>query len=432
MSPELHIAAGKSIDESLTAFRENVNQPGTTFSTDHWLLPKLDQLRRLLTSPITQDEAQGLLDVLHQRHWMRDLIEWLESRPVSWGDFFTYRANLKQEELRERADERDRKRAEGLDPYGVVKLVSDDFHPKISDTCPDCGSSEWKSIAYGLLTEDGLEDARRGHFVAGGCTLQDAQRYCLACFNEWPTKPDMNKPAARLEWIERQIVKTLSDYSRQSALADQPPTREEPHVERAWARIDGSVAFLVSFGGKKARITKSPEYARLGGAPAYHAINMLSICDPDDDYGKMCDLAAIAAVRFERAHEPEKNNLYNDWDIVQAHRRERDRGWDEESYRRQRSTENRQKLGKLLKLGRSVPKELPRVFSVSSNVYPKIYRVRFPWGVVRVRSYTAPFELPDYDCRDSCSKAEDSELACDLACAAVMFYEFPKLAGTSS
>jgi hypothetical protein len=87
MSPEVQIAAGKSIEEALTAFRGTVNQPGTIFSTDHWLLPKLDQLRRLLTDPITQDEAQALLDILHQRHWMRDLLEWLESRPVGWRDF---------------------------------------------------------------------------------------------------------------------------------------------------------------------------------------------------------------------------------------------------------------------------------------------------------------------------------------------------------
>jgi hypothetical protein len=55
MSPEVNIAAGKSIDEALTAFRESVNQPDTIFSTDHWLLPKLDQLRGLLTDPIMQD-----------------------------------------------------------------------------------------------------------------------------------------------------------------------------------------------------------------------------------------------------------------------------------------------------------------------------------------------------------------------------------------
>jgi len=57
MRPEERIAAGKSITEALTAFREGVNQKGTTFSTDHWLLPKLDQLRQLLTDPITEDEV---------------------------------------------------------------------------------------------------------------------------------------------------------------------------------------------------------------------------------------------------------------------------------------------------------------------------------------------------------------------------------------
>jgi hypothetical protein len=43
----VQIAAGNSIDETLTAFGENVNQPGTVFSTGHWLLPKLDQLREI-------------------------------------------------------------------------------------------------------------------------------------------------------------------------------------------------------------------------------------------------------------------------------------------------------------------------------------------------------------------------------------------------
>ena len=390
MMPEVKIAAGMSPNEALSALRENVNRPGTTFSTDHWLLPKLDQLRRLLTDPITQDEAEALLDILRQRHWMRGLLEWLESRPVSWSDFHMYRANLKKQELQERADERDRRRVAGLDPYpNEFKLdLPDDFHPKISDTCPDCGSSDWKPIAYGLPTEDTQEDARRGHFVLGGCVFQDAQRYCFACFNSWPTKPDMNKPAGRPEWIERRIVKTRSDYAGLSALADQPTNPEEPHVERAWARIDGSIAFLVSFGGRKARVTKSLEYARLGGAPAYHA-NIITVCDSHDEYGKMCDLASLAAVRFERTHEPEKHNLYNDWDIVQAHRRARDRAWDEESYRWERVKQNRQELSKLLKLARSVPEKLPRVFSVRSDVFPKIYRVRFPWGVVRVGSYLA-------------------------------------------
>jgi hypothetical protein len=83
-------------------------------------------------------------------------------------------------------------RAAGLDPYHEFTSVSDDlvlddFHPKISDTCPDCGSSQWKPITYGLPTEDVQEDARRGHCVLGGCMIEgdDPRRYCLACFNRW-------------------------------------------------------------------------------------------------------------------------------------------------------------------------------------------------------------------------------------------------------
>ena len=65
----------------------------------------------------------------------------------------------------------------------------------------------------------------------------------------------MNKPAGRPEWIEGPIAETRAEYAKLSALADQPPSPEEPHVERAWARIDGSIAFLVSFGETKARVT---------------------------------------------------------------------------------------------------------------------------------------------------------------------------------
>ena len=359
---------------------------------------------------------------------MRDVIEWLESRPVGWGDFFTHRTNLKQEELGKRADERDRRRAEGLDPYGVVKLVPDDFHPQLSDTCPDCGSTDWKPIGYGLPTEDALEDARRGHFVVGGCTLGEARRYCIACFNRWPTKPNMSKPAGRPEWIERQITETRSDYARLSALADQPPSPEEPHVERACARIDGSIIFLVSSGERKARTTKTLEYARLGGAPTYET-SILGV--PYDEYAKTCTLVAVAALRFERNHRPEKHNLYNDWDKVQAHRRERDRRWNENVYRRECVKENRENLSRLLKLARAAPEKLPKVFSIRSSGRQKDFRVRFPWGAVWVQRYQfSLLESPEYRCNASCARAEDPDLARDLACAAAMLAEFPSLVRT--
>jgi hypothetical protein len=85
MSPEERIAAGKSISEALRAFRESLNQLGRMFCTNHWLSPKLEQLQLFLSNPITQNEADALLAVLYKRHWIADLIEWLEEQcPVSW------------------------------------------------------------------------------------------------------------------------------------------------------------------------------------------------------------------------------------------------------------------------------------------------------------------------------------------------------------
>jgi hypothetical protein len=106
MGSEVQIEAGKPVDEALAAFRKSVNQPDTIFSTDHWLLPKLEQLRDLLEDPITQDQAKALLDVLHQRHWMADLIEWLENGSLDWESFFTLRSSLKQEAVKKAAEAR--------------------------------------------------------------------------------------------------------------------------------------------------------------------------------------------------------------------------------------------------------------------------------------------------------------------------------------
>lgn len=83
--------AGNSIQDVLEYFQAHVNSPETIFSTDHWLAPKLETLRGLLTDPVTPDEATALEDVLYGRHQMRDLIEWLDSaHDLSWAEFFPF------------------------------------------------------------------------------------------------------------------------------------------------------------------------------------------------------------------------------------------------------------------------------------------------------------------------------------------------------
>ena len=91
MREEHRIAAGMAREDVVRAVHECVNQPDTMFSTDHWLLPKLDRLRLLLHDPITGDEASALLDVLYKRHYMRDLLEWLARRTEPWSGFFADR-----------------------------------------------------------------------------------------------------------------------------------------------------------------------------------------------------------------------------------------------------------------------------------------------------------------------------------------------------
>ena len=108
-APEERIRKGIGVAEALGSFRELVNQPGTTFSTDRWLLPKLERLSALLHEPITSDEAAALLDVLRDRRAMRDLIEWLEGEPVSWPNFFVRRKFIEDEAVRVKQEELKRK-----------------------------------------------------------------------------------------------------------------------------------------------------------------------------------------------------------------------------------------------------------------------------------------------------------------------------------
>ena len=426
MTPEENIATGMSIKIALAAFRESVNQPGTIFSTDHWLLPKLHHLQHLLTEPITEEEAEALLDVLHQRHWMADLFEWLEKRPVRWNEFFTYRKEMHKEELRKRAEERKRRHdAQGERDF-ELKLFPEEFYLKLPDACPDCDSTDWRPIAYGLPTEATREDARLGDFVLGGCVFTDPTRYCVACFNRWPTKPKgRSRRDVIPEWIKRGVVESRSAYARLSELADLTPGPDEPFVERAWARIDGTVRFLVSHGSKKAEVTKAMDYVSLDGAPTYSSSYWMPH-NEDDSRASM--LAKVAAIRFERSRTPEQNNLYNQWDKVQAHHRALDRMYEQSLQSRQREKEDREKLSRLLKLARAASEKLPAVIGIRSSGGNKTFNVRFSWGDVRIERFRFTLlEPPYYQCSGSFEKAEDRDLAEDLAYAAVLLADFPRL-----
>lgn len=171
---------GISTDCALEHFRRSVNRTDTMFSTDHWLMPKLEQLRTLLSDSLTKDQAQALDDVLHSRRFMKDLIDWLESPPMSWADFFPYREQRDRDRLWEswkKSNRQSKKRQGGAKGE--------------QNRCPECGSLAIADIVYGLLSEETMEAKRRGavDFVQGGCCLPSAggpRWYCRECKLSWP------------------------------------------------------------------------------------------------------------------------------------------------------------------------------------------------------------------------------------------------------
>jgi hypothetical protein len=177
MKPEQRIACGTPVAEALQAFHESVNQPGTIFSRDHWLLPKFERLRRLLNDPITRDQAAALLDVLYQKRWMSELIDWLEqANEVSWADFF---------EWRERRDEF-RRLEHPEEPAPVVPESLEEEEVKVV-SCPRCRSPKFVPYVFGYPSEEGIAAAKRGEIVFGGCSLDmDGPRwYCPVCRQRW-------------------------------------------------------------------------------------------------------------------------------------------------------------------------------------------------------------------------------------------------------
>jgi hypothetical protein len=142
-------ASGLSLSAAIELFRTHVNRRDTIFSTDHWLLPKLEIIRHAFSDPITADEAEGLRDVLYGRRWMRDLLQWISMRPITWSDFFPYRDRLEEERQAEglRATEEELRKADEKwertqgraeeDPKSIAYAKA--RHITEAEPCPTCG-----------------------------------------------------------------------------------------------------------------------------------------------------------------------------------------------------------------------------------------------------------------------------------------------------
>lgn len=106
----LAFAKGMPLREALLSFKSNVNCTDTIFSTDHWLQPKLAELATILSDPISEDQAKALDDVLHGRHFVKDIIDWLRTSHLPWADYFE---DLKTQEMQGQALKREQRVAWG-------------------------------------------------------------------------------------------------------------------------------------------------------------------------------------------------------------------------------------------------------------------------------------------------------------------------------
>ena len=53
--------------------------------------------------------------------------------------------------------------------------------------CPKCGSSEVIPIHYGKPNDEGLQRAKRGEIILGGCRVNEnpKRHACKKCNNRW-------------------------------------------------------------------------------------------------------------------------------------------------------------------------------------------------------------------------------------------------------
>ena len=102
-------------ERALELIREVRNTRETIFAPDHWLDPRLDQLRVLLSDPLTPDQSQVLLTAILKGCSLNDVIAWLAEGSNGWSSFITEKRWLettRKEQERERGREQVRQMVE--------------------------------------------------------------------------------------------------------------------------------------------------------------------------------------------------------------------------------------------------------------------------------------------------------------------------------
>ena len=66
---------GLSIEIALSLFLNACKEPDTLFITERWIEPPLRSLRRLLSEPITSEQAEALCDALMKQAKLDDVVK---------------------------------------------------------------------------------------------------------------------------------------------------------------------------------------------------------------------------------------------------------------------------------------------------------------------------------------------------------------------
>ncbi|HEY7390347.1 MAG TPA: hypothetical protein VH640_17660 [Bryobacteraceae bacterium] len=180
-----------------------------------------------------------------------------------------------------------------------VGLRSEAFGPRLPRprACPLCGSNNIVPIVYGLLTEEGVEEARAGKFVCGGCMLDldGPQWYCKTCKHRWPKNGSLctdeenlayrlrseryrRHPhvflvisARKLRWF---VVGLIEKFSEECVWIPLLIRREKPFIEKRIALKEGGYRYMVRFQNEVVRV-----------APKHHDRDQLDAhCTSKENY----------------------------------------------------------------------------------------------------------------------------------------------------
>lgn len=134
---EQTVTPGMSVREAIERFEQNGHLGAKR------RFQRLRALRRLLSDPVTAEQARALADVMKLRRTVSDLIRWLESPVVTWENFPLYQKH--QPEFR--PEEPEPVLYSPRLPPGELERIREEYraasikdHLPNASPCPRCGT----------------------------------------------------------------------------------------------------------------------------------------------------------------------------------------------------------------------------------------------------------------------------------------------------